>query len=533
MPNSLDNIKIGDQLLTNLGTFWSNVFQGSGTLQQYTRGLAQGQAQNYLNYLEAVATLSRFTVPVFHRENWVLLTVTQSQVAGVASIYQSNDLVYGPQPGTVADRPAGFVQTYNGRDKPGIVEIPLPAQLVDAPYNLQNYVLKPTKVWVNGIDYYIDKTRNILVFRNNPFIDPQVPQRIVFNQQGVQVDVEIALWVYVGTYDLDQLYTYFGYALGVKLPSTEFYRSILNAFWDMHLLGPSLEQFEFMLAALAGETLVINPTETVVALWTDGDNKLVMTDFVVYQFPTTATIIVTVGQVVNAGDSLTDAVEIFELNGEAPVPSAFSALALDKSFIDGNYVGPLTFVNANVALDYLGTDANGKTVVAFEVSGFPGDVTQFFGRVQANGEKPGQSTLAELLDTRANPVGQPGPSNLPATVNPLGLVLELMKNNLFFIEVNLASFDETAPGVMVLNLLREVMPPNVNYVVKLGLTVPTEVADLGEVGTTDSAGADDAATPFTNATPPAEVGYEIGSAVPGFLAYGDVAYARLYSLTCQ
>lgn len=531
--SSLDTIAQGDKLLVNLGSFWSNVFQGADKLRQYTRGLAQGQAQNYLNYLEAVATLSRFTVPVFHRENWVLLTLTQSAVAGVPSVYQSDDLVYGPQPGTVEGRPEGFVQTYNGQDKPGIVEIPLPAQMIDAPYNLQNFVLKPTKVWVNGIDYYIDKSRNLLVFRDNPFIDPQVPQRIVFNQQGVQINVEIALWVYVGTYDLDQLYTYFGYALGVKLPSTEFYKSILNAFWDMHLLGPSLEQFEFMLAALAGETLVINPTETVVALWSDGDNKLVMTDFVVYTFPPTANIIVTVGQIVHAGESLTDAVEIFELNGEQPIPSQFSALALDKSYIDGNYIGPLTFVNANVALDYLGTDSHGKTVVAFEVSGFPGDVTQFFGRIQANGEKPGQSTLAELLDTRANPVGQPGPSNLPPTVNPLELVLELMKNNLFFIEVNLDSFDPTAPGVLVLNLLREVMPPNVNYVVRVSLTAPAEVADLGQPGTDTEAGADDSATPFINATPPAEVGYEIGSAVPGNLAYGDVAYARLYSLTCQ
>ena len=504
-------------------------------MQAYTAGLAQSQAQNYLNYLEAVASLSRFTVPVFHTENWYLMTISQSAVNGVTSIYQPNDLVYGPQTGTVMGRPAGFIQLYAGQDKPGIVEVPLPATMVDAPFNLQNYVLKPTKTWVNGIDYYIDKDRSLLVFRDNPFNDPLVPQRQVFDQSGNVIDVEIAVWVYQGSFDLDYIYTYFGYALGVQLPSTQFYKDMLNAFWDMHLEGPSLEQFEVMLAALAGDPLVINPVETVEVIWQDNDNSLVITDQAVYQFPTTANIVITPGQTVYAGQSLSDAVIITELSGASPDYSTLPALSLSGDYLSGQFLSDLTFPNATVALEYLGLDTTGKAVVRFEVSGFPGDVDAFWGQVQTNGEMPGQETLAELLDTRSNPVGQPGPTNLPATINPMQFIMKnLMGSNLFVVNCNPNSFDPTAPGVMVMNLLREVMPPHVNYVVYVQLQLPTEVLDLGQAGNDTEGGASDSAEGFFGATAPIDVGHEVHDGPGDYLTYGDVAvYARLYSLTCQ
>ncbi len=533
--DSIDTIKQGDRLLQNLGSFWSNIFAGSGKLQAYTGGLAQSQAQNYLNYLEAVATLSRFTVPVFHKENWFLLSITESSVAGVASIYQPNDLVYGPQTGDVAGRPAGFVQTYGGQDKPGIVEVQLPTTLANIPFNLQNYVLHPTKTWMNGIDYYIDRDRNLLVFRDNPFLDPRVPQRQVFNSAGVQIDTEIAIWIYSGDFDLDYLYTYLGYALGVQLPSSEFAKAVLNAFWDMHLLGPSMEQFTVMLAALAGDPLVINPREEVIAIWVDTDNKLVITDLEVYQLPTTATTAVTVGETVFAGQSLSDAVTVTEMSGAMPQQSILPVLSLSNDFLSGNFISSLTFPNKTVALEYVGVNANGKAVVRFEVSGFPGDQDAFWGQVQTNGELPGNKTLAELLDTRTVKTGQPGPTNLPATINPLKFLLDnLMGNNLFVVRINLASFDPTAPGVTVMGLLREVMPPHINYVVYVQLEPQADILDLGQAGDDTEGGASDSAEAFFGVTAPEDVGHEVHYGPGNYLTYGDVAvYARLVSLTCQ
>lgn len=533
---TLDNIQQGNQLLQNLGTFWTNIFGGSGTVKQYVQGLAQSQGQIYLDFLETVARLSRFTIPVFHTENWYQLTISLNAVLGVPSVYQENDLVYGPQPGTINNRPEGFVQTYGGTDRPGTVEVPLPPGLADLPYDLQNFVIKPTRIWFNGIDFEIDRLRKLIVFRNNPFNDPLVPTRAVFDKNGVQVDTEIALWVYKGQFDLNNIYTQFGYALGLQLPSSQFYKDILNAYWDMHLLGPAFNLFEQFLSALSGNPLVVNPQEIVEAIWTDQDNVLVITDMTVYTFPATVVLVVTVGQTVFAGDALSDAVRVNELSGANPDYSILPGLSLSADYLSGNFISDLTFRNQTVALQYMGTDTHGKTIVRFEVDGFPGDVDQFWGTVQANGELPGQKTLAELLDTRANPVGQPGPLNLPPTVNPMRFILtNILTNNLFVIRINQASFDPAAPGVNMLRLLREVMPPHINYVVYVQLTPPTDLFDLGIPGDDTEGGAADAAAAWFAAGPVDDEAYEIDSSPGGnVLTYQDLAvFARQLSLTCQ
>jgi hypothetical protein len=534
---SLNDLATGDQMLQHLGTYWAVVFGGSRTVNQLMRAEALSQGQNYLNYLETVACLSRFTVPVFHTENWYQLTIRLSAVSGVASRYDPNDLVYGPQPGTTPDRPAGFIQTYGGQDRPGIVELDLPDNLVSINFNIQNFVVKPTKIWTNGVDYSIVAGR--LTFRDNPFLDDAVPKRDIFNADGVKVDEEIALWVYKGEFDLNYVYIQFGYALGLQLGSSQFYKDILNAFWDMHLLGPAVNLLEILLAAMAGTALVVNPVETVEVIWRDNEDTLVITDSTVYQFTPASNISVSVGQKVFAGDPLTDAVRVTELSGAGADLSSqtFPALSLSAQFLSGHYLSDLTFRNSSVALDYLGINAAGKAVVQFEVSGFPGDVEAFWGRVQANGEMPHQRTLAELLDTRANPVGQPGPLNLPATVNPLRFVLDnLLRNNLFVIRVNRGGFDPGAPGIEMMRLLREVMPPHVNYVVLINIDTLADDFDLGQAGGTDEGGATDAAVGFFGPTGSLlDTAYEVHSSPGGpVLTYGDKAvFARLYSLTCQ
>jgi len=56
-------------------------------------------------------------------------------------------------------------------------------------------------------------------------------------------------------FDLDHVYTHFGYALGVKLASSQGYKDLLNAFWDMHVLGPSRKDLQIFLAAMSGTAM--------------------------------------------------------------------------------------------------------------------------------------------------------------------------------------------------------------------------------------------------------------------------------------
>jgi len=532
--NDLDQ---GRRLLRQLGSFWSEIFGDREVLRTHLRSSAQEQAQVQLAFTEAVASVSRFTVPVFHREDWHLLTFLRSQAEDTPSIYRSGDLVYGPQDGTVVNRPEGFVQAYGGTDVPGQVRLPLPDDLADIKTNLQNVLLDPSRVLVKGLDFDIRQRvgGRIIRFREDPFEDDLIPRRDIVDEDGNVVDTEIALWAYQGDFDLDHIYTHFGYAIGLKLESSQFYKDLLNAVWDAFVLGFSRAGMEGFLSAMAGAPIVLNPRETVEVVRDEGDAKLIVTDTNVYRAAPGATVTVSVGDELTAGTSLTDAFELIELGGHAPSLGALPALALSKNFLSGGYFAELMLQNAKAELEFRGLDDDGKAFVCFEVTGFPGDIDRFWELAQQRGKDAG-ATLAELLDTRENPAGQPGESDLPAEVNPLDFVLDnIMKNNLFVMRVRTGSFDEDAPGLRVFRLLRDVIPPHTTYVVFVELVPAQETVDLSVTGGEDEPGAEVSAGTFHGTSLVIDEAYEEESAPAGeLLTYNEMIVAvRQVSLTCH
>lgn len=468
----------GRLLLAQLGSFWVRIFRDTKILQEHLRSSGNEQAQTYLDYLEAIATVSRLSIPVFHTQDWHLLTIRESDAKNLASIYQEGDLVYGAQTGLVEGRPAGFIQTYGGQDRPDIFRIPLPGAMRNAQYTLQNTVTLPSAAWVYGVDYTIDTERNTMSFASDPFNNPAVAIRDVLNEAGEIVDREIGLWVYRGSFDLESIWTYFGYVLSMRLRSSQEYKDLLNALWDMHVLGPSLQGFQAFLAAAAGAPTIIDASETVEVIQTEGDTKLIVTTTHAYRVPVAATVIVSVGDVLKSGDPITDAVQLVELQGANPDYSLINALAVAPSFTTTEYLCELVFRNERVALEYLGPDDDGKVLVRFEISGFPADVDLFWEKANAAGKASG-ATLAELLDQRTNKVGQPPPSALPAFVNPLEMVVgNIMRNNLFVIRMNAVSFGANAPSSTMLSFLRTVIPPHTTYVVLYQLGAFEEELDL-------------------------------------------------------
>jgi hypothetical protein len=109
-------------------------------------------------------------------------------------------------------------------------------------------------------------------------------------------------------------------------------------------------------------------------------------------------------------------------------------------------------------------------------------------KANAAGKASG-ATLAELLDQRTNKVGQPAQSALPAYVNPIEMVVgNIMRNNLFVIRMNAASFGENAPGSTMLSFLRTVIPPHTTYVILYQLGVFEEELDLVPDGAEEGIG---------------------------------------------
>ena len=527
----------GRLLLEQLGSFWINIFQDTDVLRSHLRSSANEQGQSYLNYLEAVASVSRFTVPVFHRQYWYLFGLLRSQTEDVPSVYWPDDLQYGPQNGHVPGRPAGFVQTYNGSDQPGIARAPLPDSFANIPFTIHNKVVLPSQTLVSGLDFTVDPNAKTITFRNNPFLDPLFPKRDVYDANGVKIDEEVALWVYMGDFDLNYVYVQFGYAIGMRYASSQDYKNILNAVWDMFVLCLSRESLQQFLSAMSGIPFVLETEEKIEVVRTEDDRQLIITDRHVYQFKLSAVLLYSmadVGKTIYHGQPLCTAVLIEELAQHDPNYSVLPALALSKGFLSGGYLADLTFRNANVTLDYLGLNAYNKAVVQFNVSGFPNDVAAFWDAVNIRGIVSGKM-LSEYLDTRVNPTTPPLPMNLPSVINPMQFILSnLMRNNLFVIRVRYSDFADDVPGLGAFQYLRNVIPPHTTYIVFVDLST-TETIDLAQAGGEDGAGTEEDVTTFLGATPFAEDLFEAGSAPPGAGATYQDAFVKAYlvSSTCQ
>ena len=57
-----------ENLVALLGTHWNNVYRGNGVTESFLFARAQEEIQSYLDLIEAVATISRLTVPIERKE---------------------------------------------------------------------------------------------------------------------------------------------------------------------------------------------------------------------------------------------------------------------------------------------------------------------------------------------------------------------------------------------------------------------------------------------------------------------------------
>jgi hypothetical protein len=153
-------------------------------------------------------------------------------------------------------------------------------------------------------------------------------------------------------------------------------------------------------------------------------------------------------------------------------------ISIGPSFTSHNLVSPLFFKNADVPLQYVGPDAAGRVEVRFEISGFPNDIEQFWSEVHAKGVAQG-ITLANYLDTRLTPMGDPGPDNLPATVNPMRLVLRhIMGYNLVVVKIRSGLEGRHALDTRISEVLRDITPPQTAVLIFVELNIDDEIVDL-------------------------------------------------------
>jgi hypothetical protein len=471
-----------EALLSLLGSFWSSVYQGREFVSDVVSSKARLTSQTYQNLLELVASTSRLTIPVFHREYWSSLVIRESQFTRrkVDRHTFGSGLVYGDLEvlawdiyllqwannflAWASDNPSTFGEQVEAAD---LTLQKLPS-LVRAPL-IVNRMLQPSVVLTENLDYRLTDSR--LEFIANPFDNELIPKIDIFNVTGEIVDREITLWVYHGEWDLQYVYNQFGYALGIHARSSENYKQLINAILDASVSGTSSKSQQLALSAVTGLPLVVESQETVEHIYATQDKTQVITNQHVYSYPAGSAVSVTPGQTVYGGDSLTDDFQIFELNrGSEKVLEYFQFLTISPAMLSFDGFSSVTFLNKDVPL-VAETQPNGRLKVSWELVGFPLDVERLWDETHSRGIAADQ-TLAELLDQREEQVGPTTAGHLPATVNPLQFLVDnVLRNNVWVVRLRQRTASTGDMATASLEHFRRVQPPHTCLIIVQELVV--------------------------------------------------------------
>ncbi|NDD52301.1 hypothetical protein EBZ39_00215 [bacterium] len=516
----------GRALVATLGTFWSRIYSAKDQIQSYTTAVAVLAAQNYRNILETVWSLSRFDVPIFHTEYWVPLVIRKSELTTAPVVNNFFD-----------DDSEKFDLTsslFNGVARTNLFYFSLPKNLVGLRH-VFNKIIYPTVALAENIDYAIDSKNRLIAFTENPFDNPGFLRRST--AVNGKSDEEIVLWGFNGSFDYENVFNQFAYAVGIRLKSSQGFKDLTNAVIDGLISGgATCADLDLALAAVCDIPLTVDDEETVEVVDNDTHGLFVATDKHLYRFGSRAEAIVVPGQKVRAGTQMIRGFEIDEffvgttydpttrndenccpaqvqllgvnsttdllttenlenllLNESAQVCSprkALSALALDNGFLSACFYGDMVFENKELPLHVDTDHVTGYTYVSFPVAGMPQDVQQFFDEIHYRGitaaqnagdcpkDAPKRFTLAHYLDKRKTPISEPEAQHLPQTINPLRFIVEnVLRNNVFVVKLKVSALGKNRLGLYNIRHLRQLLPPGTAMILVVDLEAPTTTID--------------------------------------------------------
>lgn len=506
--SDLDN---REALLAVLGTFWARTYEAVDQLSTYTQATADSVAQTQLNLLEAVAALSRYKLPIFHTENWYPLVLKKSQLNITAANAYKFD-----EGGLLFD--SGVSIAFDGLASRDFFAFPAPADFAGAG-QIFDRLLFPDFALIGGTDFIVDTANQALIFAVNPFEQDTVTRQPIYSGDTL-VDEEITLWAFKAKFDYKYLFRQFAYAVNIQIASSENAKQFVNAIMTGLLIGGASDAaIDSALSAILDVPLVKEDNETVEVITLDNHGLLIATDKNVYRFASDAVSVVTVGQVLNAGDALTNAFEFINLN-RGMIPAALQALALDNGYTSGCFYSDLIFENAEVPIKAETDHPSGYTYVSFPLAGFPHDIRRFFDELHARGIEsipttPAEcdttganrrlGTLAHILDRRTNPIGEPQAGDLPATINPLKLLAEnVLRNNAAIVVIRVTALGKNHLGLYNIRHIRQLLPPYAALFFVYQLAGKKDVID-GVTDITENTRKFKGADPLSDAVPVAYV----------------------------
>ena len=384
-------VEDGNLLMDWLGTFWSQIYTDKEFAQQLQNGQGLLSAQLYLNFLESIGLLNRNNAPPFHRERWKAITIKLSEAnTGKASLLTADmdpPAIIGPQTSNTYIQDETF-EIGGNAEYTNAVSYPLSAGTEDILTTITDSIVNPKVLLVRGIDFIVRDNTLFFLHSKDPFANADFSRRTVVDANGVE-DEEILLWAADVLIDKDFIYNYIGYILNIKTASSEYYKKMLNAVWDVYNHGTTLKYFRSALGAIFDEPVVLEATETVEVI-IDDTNRQVITDKHVYDISTNSTLrsAVTVNSTLNAGDFLTETIRIYEtldpmkLNAVSEYGERFKTDVYSMFFDPSMLRTCVKFgIGASWKLSDIinaGTDDNGNSKLKFDLYGDTEDIDAFW-----------------------------------------------------------------------------------------------------------------------------------------------------------
>jgi hypothetical protein len=434
-PSQLDD---RDQLLRLAGGFWSGTYEGQSLLSEALIARSNLTKQTFERLQEAIDCRSRLDIPLYRKEYWRQLVLKKSVVNSFPSLY-GEDISYGD----------GSVYGKRSASLPFVY--PIDAELDDCRL-IANRLTYSSVNLVSGLDFVIDKKYKLLRLKENPFDNSG------FSTQTTEDgDVELTMWLYRPSIDREYVYQHFGYVVNLWAETSQSYKNLVNNVYDCLVDGTSIGKTLDAVTAITGIPLA-KGDETVKELYRDKTRHLVITDKNVYAVAIQANVSVEEGDYLTQDQSICDGLEYYEFN-RGDVPASVNGVSLLKDMLPGSYIGEVGFNNKTQDL-IVDSDLNGKTKVSFALGGHPFDVEKFWNDVHAKGLASGR-TLADVLDTRTEKVGEPTAASLPATINPFQFLIEnIFRYGAFLVKIKSSAVDPAAVGLDKLTYVKRLLPPH-------------------------------------------------------------------------
>lgn len=441
----MTNIDPAKLLLSNLGSFWTEVFSNDNETLDYVRGTNSMNDQTLLDAANAIATVSRFEIPIFRHRYWNRIVIANSQLVLTNKVFYSLG---------EAGLALGDDELVLGKQKTADVWlVDLPAN-VSVIANIVDRPVSPTVVLTKGIDFDVDLTTRQIVFYKDP-------STLGFAISSIDVDGSpepgVTFWLFNSEEDLKYVYNQFGFVVSLYAQqSTENYKALINAAFDNLIRSSNILSLRTALASLCGMRTVQRQTETVELINVEHGRLQIITDYDVYDFEPNAQPSVAVGDVVHAGDIMVDSIQFYENEEAANAP--ITALALDPELFNLSLSGNIIFSNQTLDTTY-STDSSGFAILQFPIGGEAADITKFWNNATVVGKATGNS-VAQAVRLDSN-TGQPNANQVPSTINPMQfLINHVLKANLTLVVLKVSEVSFIS-GFGSLVLLRRFIPPHV------------------------------------------------------------------------